>query len=103
MGLCKKGERKSRPPLQPREGPYQKVNAYSGKPSIEQIATFGLALLVLVLHSIFLISPIRVIDHPILYVLLALNYILLVLLVFTYARITVFDPVDTYIINPNLA
>lgn len=103
MGLCDKKAKKSRPPLQPREGPYKKTNAYTSKPSIEQIATFALALLVLVLHSIFLVSPIRTIDHPILYVMLGLHYLVLILLIITYVKITVFDPVDTYITHPNLA
>jgi hypothetical protein len=75
------------------------VNAYTTKPSFEQIITFLLALLVIILHSIFNVAAIRKIDHPILYVLLAINYILLVLIIYVYVRITVFDPVDTYIIN----
>ena len=49
------------------------------------------------------LKPLTKIDHPILYILLALNYILLAGLIITYAQITVFDPVDTYIINPDLA
>lgn len=103
MALCKKTPKPSRPPLQPREGPYRKTNAYTTKPSLEQILTLALALLVVVLHSIFLVSPIRKIDHPILYIMLAINYILVVCLVYVYVRITIFDPVDSYIVKPGLA
>lgn len=62
-----------------------------------------LALLVIILHSIFIVKPITKIDNPILYILLALNYGLVVGLIITYAQITAFDPVDSYIINPDLA
>lgn len=84
----------------PREGPYTTVNAYTLKPSLEQILTFSLAILILILHSIFNVKAIITIDQPILYIMLALNYFLVVALIYTYYRVTTFDPVDTYIINP---
>jgi hypothetical protein len=49
------------------------------------------------------VKAITKIDHVILYILLALNYGLVLGLIITYVQITVFDPVDTYILNPNLA
>jgi len=58
---------------------------------------------VLILHSIFLVKAITKIDHPVLYILLAINYGLVLGLIITYIQITVFDPVDTYILKPDLA
>lgn len=65
--------------------------------------TLCLALLVVVLHSIFLAAAIRKIDHPVLWIMFAINYILVVCLVYVYVRITIFDPVDTYILEPGRA
>lgn len=100
--MCKK-ERKPRPPLLPREGPYTKVNAYTSKPSLEQIFTFILAILILILHSIFNVKAIITINQPILFVMLALDYFLVLSLIYTYYKVTTFDPVDTFITNPQLS
>ena len=60
-------------------------------------------MLVVVLHSIFEVAAIRAIDHPVLYIMLALNYILIICLIYVYIRITIFDPVDSYLLTPKLA
>ncbi len=100
--MCKK-QRKPRAPLIPREGPYVKINAYTLTPSFEQILTFFLAILILILHSIFNVRAIIKINQTILYILLAFNYLLVVALIVTYYRVTTFDPVDRFIIDPQLS
>ena len=62
-----------------------------------------LGISVIILHSIFNVAAIRKIDHPILYIMLALTYVLVICIVYAYIKITVLDPVDRYIITPNLA
>ena len=99
MGLCSKSKTQ-RVPLKPRVGPYKNTNAYTHRFSIEQVITFLLALSVVVLHSIFVVKPLTKIDHPILYILLGIHYLLLAGLIITYIQITVFDPVDSFILWP---
>lgn len=77
-----------------------KINAYTLKPSFEQILTLFLALLILILHSIFNVRAIIKINNPILYIMLGFNYILVLILIFTYYQVTTFDPVDRFIIDP---
>lgn len=95
-----KKERKKRPPLQPRKGPYKKINAYTMKPCFEQIFTVSITFLILILHSVFNVAAIIEIDHPILYVLLGLTYLVVILLIITYVHITTKDPVDDLVPNP---
>lgn len=56
-----------------------------------------------ILHSVFVVKPVIKIDHPILYVLLSVNYVLVIGLVLTYVQVTRFDPVDSFILEPALA
>lgn len=65
--------------------------------------TFLLAILVIVLHSIFVVAAIVKINQAILYILLALNYFLVIGLIISYVQITRFDPVDEFIIDPDRA
>ena len=73
---------------------YKKNNAYTKKPSIQQIATLVLFLLHIVLHSIFIVPSIIEIDEIILYLFLAIFYILFIGLLIDYIVLTVSDPVD---------
>lgn len=57
----------------------------------------------IVLHSIFEVAAIIKIYNTILFVVLALHYSLIVAIIYLYVRITLFDPVDSYIIEPGLA
>lgn len=70
---------------------------------MEQIATFILGISILILHSIFEVKAIIVINHPILFIMLGFHYVLMISVLYFYYRITNFDPVDRYIIVPNLA
>lgn len=56
-----------------------------------------------ILHSVFIVGAIFKIGHPILYVMLGVNYVLVVGLIFTYVQITTQDPVDSFILDPELA
>lgn len=64
------------------------------------MAALVLALSALALHSVFIVRPITIIDHPILWVMLAVHYCLLILLAYTYVKVTVGDPVDRHITQP---
>lgn len=55
---------------------------------------------VVALHSVFVIRPIFYINFTLLYILLGLNYALLLVIIISYIQITTFDPVDTFILNP---
>lgn len=78
---------------------YQKTNAYTQKPSVEQILTIGLFISHFTMHCVFVIRPIVAIDHPILYVSWVLFYLLLILMSVDYCVITCGDPVDLALID----
>lgn len=58
-------------------------------------------LVMMILHSIFIVGPIASINHYILNLLLALHYLLFLFLVIDYIIITNFDPVDRLIPDKN--
>lgn len=62
--------------------------------------TLALTIIVVVLHSVFNVAAIIAIDHPILYILLAIDYGTTLGLIVTYVQITLSDPVDSYIVDP---
>ena len=100
--MCLKGKtdkKKARPPLKPREGPYKKINAYTMKPCKEQIITLVLVILLVILHAIFNVGAIFQVNHPILFIMFSIHYLLVVLLTIIYILITLKDPVDDLIID----
>ena len=99
MKLCEK-KKKMRPPLKAREGEYKKTNACTIKCCFEQILTLFLAVGVVLLHSVFIVAPIIKIHQPILYIILAFNYLLVAALIIVYIKIILLDPVDSFITNP---
>ena len=103
MGCLFKKTKKYRPPLRPREGPYKKTNAYTSRPCLEQIITTVLVLILIILHAVFVISGIARINHEILWIMLAFHFALMLFVIILYFQITIFDPVDRYILNPKLA
>ena len=101
--MCFKKNKKKRPPLQPKVGPYKKTNAYTSKPCIEQIATIFFMLILVVLHSVFNVAAIIAINNEILWVMLIFHYVILAFLIVVYLVITIRDPVDDYLLDPYLA
>lgn len=97
---CKKKKKVPRPQRPPKEGPYIKTNAYSIKCTFEQILTLAIMIILISLHSIFVVSPLIKINHPILILLFVLYYLTLIILIRDYIWITTFDPVDPFIIDP---
>lgn len=81
---------------------YQKVNGYSHPPSKEQIITIILYLFIIIIHSIYIVPAIIHICHPILYAFLGLHYISFLVILYYYLWITIQDPVDRVISNPEL-
>lgn len=94
--MCRK---KQREPLKPRKGPYTKVNAYTISVCWEQIFVVFMVLIQIVLHSVFLITPLTTIKHPILYFSMVLYYLLLILQILDYVIITRNDPVDRCLVK----
>ena len=78
---------------------YSKTNAYTQRPSIEQILTVFLFVVHFAMHCIFLIRPIVEINHPVLYVSWVLFYCLLVVMAVDYCIITCGDPVDLALVD----
>lgn len=78
---------------------YKKVNAYSQKPCLHQILTLIAFILHLILHSIWVVPPIVEIHDSILFILLAIFYLMLTLIVIDYLIITTSDPVDPLVIS----
>ena len=101
--MCIKKNKKKRPPLQPKVGPYKKTNAYTSKPCFEQIITIILMVILIVLHSVFNVAAIIAINNSILWVILIFHYVLLAFIIVVYIIITIRDPVDDYILDPYLA
>ena len=52
------------------------------------------------LHCIFVVTPLIALNNCILYVLLAINFLLLLIIIIDYVKITIFDPVDSLILDP---
>lgn len=65
---------------------------------MEQVLALVCGWGLVILHSVFVVRPIIKIDHPILYVMLGVNYALVIGLIFTYVQITFLDPVDSFIL-----
>lgn len=77
---------------------YRKVNAYTRKPSYEQLLTLLLFSTVIVLHSVFVVPAIAKQASPILWVLLGSSYLILLLVAYDYCYITCTDPVDSLLL-----
>lgn len=75
------------------------TNAYTQKPSREQIITLFLFGTQLILHSVFIVPPLDDIKKEILWVLLGFHYTLLILTAYDYVYLTTIDPVDKLITN----
>jgi hypothetical protein len=56
-------------------------------------------LIVMVLHSVFVVSGLATVDREILWVLLGVTYILLLLIAYDYIFLTCSDPVDDLILG----
>ena len=74
-------------------------NAYTQKPSREQVITLLLFIAQLALHSIFIVPPMDDIKKEILWVLLGFHYTLLIVTAYDYVYLTTMDPVDRLITN----
>jgi hypothetical protein len=75
------------------------TNAYTQKPSREQVITLLLFIAQLALHSIFIVPPMDDIKKEILWVLLGFHYTLLIVTAHDYVYLTKMDPVDRLITN----
>lgn len=75
------------------------MNAYSHKASLHQIATIVLFLTVVILHNIFITTSIGYIDSPILWIMLATVYAVLIVIVYDYFKLTIGDPVDDLVLG----
>ena len=75
------------------------TNAYTQKPSREQVITLLLFIAQLALHSIFIVPPMDDIKKEILWVLLGFHYTLLIVTAYDYVYLTTMDPVDRLITN----
>lgn len=85
---------------------YQTKNACSKRPSILCLITIILYLGLIVLHIFYILLPIvqgYVSSNPIIYVLLALHFMLLCAIVYDYLWIAIHDPVDRVVCDPQLA
>lgn len=85
---------------------YQTKNACSHRPSILCVITITLYLGITVLHIFYILIPItkgKISQNPILYVLVALHFILLAVIVFDYLWIAVHDPVDRIVYDAQLS
>lgn len=91
LGDCCKKEFK---PRKKKSGPYQKTNAYTTPFSCEQVVTLVFFIVQLVLYCVFVIPPLDDIGHAILWVLLALTFLVLLIIAYDYIFLTVEDPVD---------
>lgn len=78
---------------------YRKVNAFTQKPSPEQIITLFLFLGIIVLHSVFVTPSIGHQKSAILWVLLGISYAFLVLAILDYFYLTCTDPVDRLLLD----
>jgi len=78
---------------------YYKVNAYTHKPAFEQILAILIFVTIVVLHSVFITSATAALQSPILWVIIAATYGLLVTIIYDYIYITCEDPVDDLILK----
>jgi hypothetical protein len=51
------------------------------------------------MHSVFIVSSIAIFNQPILWIMLALTYILLVVMAYDYCTLTCQDPVDDLVLG----
>jgi hypothetical protein len=79
--------------------PYTTINAYSKRASKEQIIAMIIFLVIIIFHSVFYVYPITIIDHPILWIILAITYALLGIMVYDYFIVTCSDPSDDLVMN----
>ena len=59
-------------------------------------------IIMIILHSTFIVRPVITINNEILNILLALHYLTLLFIIVDYIIIVSFDPVDPLIVNPGL-
>jgi uncharacterized membrane protein (DUF485 family) len=86
--------------------PYKTKNACSNTPSFLCIITILVYLALIALHIVYILTPIVggvVTQNPILYILLALHFALLICVFYDYIWIASHDPVDRIIHDPALA
>ena len=91
--------KKTRENRKKKVGPYQLTNAYTSPFSCEQVITLILFIIQLVLHSVFVVPVLDDIHHAVLWVLLALHYVLLIGIAFDYINLTINDPVDPLVLD----
>lgn len=75
------------------------TNAYSNSYSFEQIVTVLVFLVILVMHSVFIVSSMGVLNEPILWILLSITYLLLFVILYDYCVLTCSDPVDDMVLG----
>lgn len=80
--------------------PYLKTNSYSQRASLQQVLTLALFLALVVLQCVFMARPIVAIDHPVLYILWAIYWLLLLMIAVEYILLTRSDPVDRLVPEP---
>ncbi len=85
---------------------YQTKNACSRKPAFKCILTIVLYLALVVLHFVYIFPAIisgKVSPFPILYIMLAFHFALLIAILYNYLWILVHDPVDRIVYDAQLA
>lgn len=75
------------------------MNAYTQEASIEQILTIVLFVIEVAMHNIFVTSAISQQDSSILWIMLAVTYILLIVIMGDYFYLTCSDPVDDLVLG----
>jgi hypothetical protein len=89
-----------REPRQAKQSPYSKVNAYNQPLDFWQIALIVVFVVIITIHSVFIISPIVASNHPLLWVMLGLHYVAIIIMAYDYLFITFTDPVDLLVADP---
>ncbi len=99
MVSCECFTKNNHEPRTKKTEPYKKVNAYTQKPSPEQILTAILFILQLAGHSVFIVPTVKTISNAVLWSMLGFHYALLLVIGYDYIYITTKDPVDRLILD----
>jgi hypothetical protein len=75
------------------------VNAYTHKPAFEQIFAIIVMIVIVAMHAVFITSATATLQSSILWVLVAVSYGLLVIIIYDYIFLTCTDPVDDLILK----
>lgn len=78
---------------------YRPVNAFSHSPSLLSIITALLYILLITLHSVYVVPGVVRINNPILWVLLGITYAALLFMIHDYFWIMLHDPVDRLVLD----